>query len=122
MKVPKVGALVVAALVACMGGAHVPAQAQDYPSRPLTMVVPFTPGAATDFLARLLGKELEERLGKPVVVENRPGAGTNIGSHSVAKAAPEPAPRRNIITPSRNRASRSSSPLRTSPPTPGSSG
>src|SRR5215212_2951236 len=89
MKVPKVGALVVAAFVACMGGAHVPAQAQDYPSRPLTMVVPFTPGAATDFLARLLGKELEELLGKPVVVENRPGPGTNIGSHSVAKAAPD---------------------------------
>jgi tripartite-type tricarboxylate transporter receptor subunit TctC len=65
------------------------AQAQDYPSRPLTFVVPFTPGAATDFLARLLGKELEERLGKPVVVENRPGAGTNIGSNSVAKAAPD---------------------------------
>lgn len=65
------------------------AQAQDYPSRPITFVVPFTPGAATDFLARLLGKELEERLGKPVVVENRPGAGTNIGSNSVAKAAPD---------------------------------
>jgi tripartite-type tricarboxylate transporter receptor subunit TctC len=65
------------------------AQAQEFPSRPLTMVVPFTPGAATDFLGRLLGKELEERLGKPVVVENRPGAGTNIGSNSVAKAAPD---------------------------------
>src|SRR5882757_6126750 len=87
MKVLKVGALVVAALAVCIGGAR--AQAQDYPTRPLTMVVPFTPGAATDFLARLLGKELEERLGKPVVVENRPGAGTNIGSHSVAKAAPD---------------------------------
>ena len=46
-------------------------------------------GAATDFIGRLLGKELEERLGKPVVVENRPGAGTNIGSNSVAKAAPD---------------------------------
>lgn len=65
------------------------ALAQDYPTRPLTFVVPFTPGAATDFLARLLGKELEERLGKPVVVENRPGAGTTIGSNSVAKAAPD---------------------------------
>lgn len=65
------------------------AQAQDYPARALTFVVPFTPGAATDFLARLLGKELEERLGKPVVVENRPGAGTNIGANSVAKAAPD---------------------------------
>jgi len=65
------------------------ASAQDFPSRPLTIVVPFTPGAATDFIGRLLGKELEERLGKPVVVENRPGAGTNIGSNSVAKAAPD---------------------------------
>jgi tripartite-type tricarboxylate transporter receptor subunit TctC len=63
--------------------------AQEFPSRPLTFVVPFTPGAATDILARLLGKELEERLGKPVVVENRPGAGTNIGSNSVAKATPD---------------------------------
>jgi tripartite-type tricarboxylate transporter receptor subunit TctC len=86
MKVLKVGALVATAFVACVGG---PVQAQDYPSRALTMVVPFTPGAATDFLGRLLGKELEERLGKPVVVENRPGAGTNIGSHSVAKATPD---------------------------------
>jgi tripartite-type tricarboxylate transporter receptor subunit TctC len=79
------GALVALSLAALASGAH----AQDFPSRPLTMVVPFTPGAATDFLGRLLGKELEERLGKPVVVENRPGAGTNIGSNSVAKAAPD---------------------------------
>jgi len=73
MKVLRSCALVVAAFVACVDGAPNKAQAQDYPARPLTMVVPFTPGAATDFLARLLGKELEERLGKPVVVENRPG-------------------------------------------------
>ena len=86
MKVPKVGALALAAFVACVGAQ---VRAQDYPLRALTMVVPFTPGAATDFLARMLGKELEERLGKPVVVENRPGAGTNIGTHSVAKAAPD---------------------------------
>ena len=79
------GALVLMSLASLASGAL----AQDYPSRPLTFVVPFTPGAATDFLARLLGKELEERLGKPVVVENRPGAGTNIGSNSVAKAAPD---------------------------------
>ena len=65
------------------------ALAQVYPTRPLIFVVPFTPGAATDFLARLLGRELEERLGKAVVVENRPGAGTTIGSNSVAKAAPD---------------------------------
>jgi tripartite-type tricarboxylate transporter receptor subunit TctC len=66
-----------------------PVAAQDYPSRPLTFVVPFTPGAATDILTRMLGAKLEERLGKPVVVENRPGAGTVIGSNSVAKAAPD---------------------------------
>jgi tripartite-type tricarboxylate transporter receptor subunit TctC len=79
------GALVGLSLTAFLAAAR----AEDYPARALTFVVPFTPGAATDFLARLLGKELEERLGKPVVVENRPGAGTNIGSHSVAKAAPD---------------------------------
>jgi len=65
------------------------AVAQDFPSKPITFVVPFTPGAATDYLARMLGKELEEKFGKPVVVENRPGAGTNIGSNSVAKAQPD---------------------------------
>ena len=47
------------------------------------------PAAATEILARLVGKKLEERLGKPVVVENKPGAGTVIGSNSVAKAAPD---------------------------------
>jgi tripartite-type tricarboxylate transporter receptor subunit TctC len=89
MTVVKCCAPIAAALAAYLSGAQVKVQAQDYPSRPLTFVVPFTPGAATDVLARLLGKELEERLGKPVVVENRPGAGTNIGSNSVAKAAPD---------------------------------
>ncbi|MEW6454033.1 MAG: tripartite tricarboxylate transporter substrate binding protein [Pseudomonadota bacterium] len=64
-------------------------QAQDFPNRPLTMVVPFTPAGATDVLARLLSAKLEERLGKPVVVENRPGAGTNIGSNFVAKSPPD---------------------------------
>ena len=83
--------LIATMLVAGLAGA----QAQEFPSKPITFVVPFTPGAATDFLARMLGKELEEKFGKPVVVENRPGAGTNIGSNSVAKAAasrPVPTP------------------------------
>jgi tripartite-type tricarboxylate transporter receptor subunit TctC len=79
------GALAALCLTAISGLAA----AQDFPSKPITFVVPFTPGAATDFLARMLGKELEEKFGKPVVVENRPGAGTNIGSNSVAKAAPD---------------------------------
>ena len=78
-------ALALASLAAVSGLAV----AQDFPSKPITFVVPFTPGAATDFLARMLGKELEEKFGKPVVVENRPGAGTNIGANTVAKAAPD---------------------------------
>jgi tripartite-type tricarboxylate transporter receptor subunit TctC len=65
------------------------AGAQDYPARPVTFVVPFTPGAATDILTRMLAAKLEERLGKPFVVENRPGAGTVIGSNSVAKSSPD---------------------------------
>lgn len=64
-------------------------RAQDFPNRPMTMVVPFTPGGATDVLARLFAAKLEERLGKPVLVENRPGAGTNIGTNYVAKSAPD---------------------------------
>ena len=51
--------------------------------------MPYTPGGSTEILARLVGKKLEERLGKSVVVENKPGAGTVIGSNSVAKSAPD---------------------------------
>src|SRR5262245_13884 len=89
MKVSRFGALVLASVVAIGVAVDLAARAQDYPNHALTFVVPFTPGAATDFLTRLLGKELEERFGKPVVVENRPGGGTNIGAASVAKAAPD---------------------------------
>ncbi len=92
MKVPKVGALVVAAFVACMGGAHVPAQAQDYPSRPrVTMVVPFTRRGAPrpTSCARLLGKELGKRARANLLWSRTVRvAGTNIGSHSVAKKRP----------------------------------
>ena len=56
--------------------------AQDYPTRPITIVVPYTPGGSTEILARMVGQKLEERLGKPVIVENKPGAGTVIGSNS----------------------------------------
>jgi tripartite-type tricarboxylate transporter receptor subunit TctC len=65
------------------------AEAQEYPARAVTIVVPFTPGGTTDILARLLGQKLSERLGKNFLVENRPGAGTVIGSNAVAKAAPD---------------------------------
>ena len=65
------------------------AQAQDYPSRNITFVVPTGAGAGTDLLARILAPRLAERLGKPVVVENRPGAGTVIAADAVAKSAPD---------------------------------
>jgi len=74
--------LVLAAMLA-------PAFAQDYPTRPVTVVVPFVSGGSTEIMARLIAQGLESRLGKPVVVENKPGAGTVIGSNFVAKSEPD---------------------------------
>ncbi len=65
------------------------ARAQDYPTRNVTFVVPTGPGAATDLLARILAPQLGERLGKPFVVEDKPGAGTLTASNAVAKATPD---------------------------------
>ena len=65
------------------------AVAADYPSRPVTLVVAFTPGGPSDVLARILGKKLEGMLGQPFVIENRPGAGGNVAAELVAHAAPD---------------------------------
>ena len=62
------------------------AKAEAYPARPVRLVVPVTPGGALDILARLIGQWLTERLGQPFVIENRPGAGTNIGIEAVVRA------------------------------------
>jgi tripartite-type tricarboxylate transporter receptor subunit TctC len=64
-------------------------RAQDYPARPVTTVVPFAPGGAGDILSRLLGKHLEQRLGKPFLVENKPGGGGVTGVLTAAKASPD---------------------------------
>jgi len=63
-----------------------PALSQDYPTRPIKIVVPFSPGGAVDGPIRLIGQELGKRLGQQVIVENKPGAGATIGSESVAKS------------------------------------
>ena len=65
------------------------AQAQTYPSRPITIVVPFGAGGPADIYARFLGSRMQEPLGQPVVVENRPGGGAVVGSDAVAKSAPD---------------------------------
>lgn len=58
----------------------------EYPDRPVRMIVPFTPAGATDLLARLVGEQLGKRLGQPVLIENRPGAGANVGAEIAARS------------------------------------
>ena len=72
-------------ICACGAGAH----ADDYPSRPITLVVPSTAGGGIDIGARLIAPHLSERLGQPVIVLNKPGAGTALASDFVAKADPD---------------------------------
>jgi len=72
--------------LAILGGG---AFAQNYPSRPIRVVVPFTPGTGMDIIARNVGPKLSERLGQPVVIDNRPGASGNLGAELVAKATPD---------------------------------
>ena len=62
------------------------ARSQAYPSRPVRVIVPFAPAGDTDLVARLMGQWLSERLGQPFIIENRPGAGTNIGTEAVVRA------------------------------------
>src|SRR5271166_7198113 len=65
------------------------AAAQNYPERPVTIIVPYAPGGGTDLLARMVGQKLEQRLGKAFVIENRPGAGTVIAAVAAARASPD---------------------------------
>ncbi len=65
------------------------ALAQAYPSQPIKVIVPFTPGTGMDIIARTVGPKLAERLGQPIVIENKPGASGNIGAEMVARSTPD---------------------------------
>jgi tripartite-type tricarboxylate transporter receptor subunit TctC len=79
---------VIVGLAAALLCAHA-APAADYPNRPVTLMVAFTPGGPSDVIARILGRRMHEALGQPFVIDNRPGAGGNIAAEAVANAAPD---------------------------------
>jgi tripartite-type tricarboxylate transporter receptor subunit TctC len=89
VKLPRRQFLHLAAGVAALPAVSRIARAQTYPARPVRIIVGFPPGGATDISARLIGQSLSERLGQPFIIENRPGAGTNIATEAVVRATPD---------------------------------
>src|SRR3954462_15331522 len=69
--------------------AALPASAQDWPTKPVRIVVPFGAGSTPDVVARLIADHLQKKLGQPFVIDNKPGASGNIGTDAVAKATPD---------------------------------
>ena len=86
MKLPRRNFLHLAAGAAALPAVTRTAWAKAYPTRPVRVIVPFAPAGDTDLVARLMGQWLSERLGQPFIIENRPGAGTNIGTEAVVRA------------------------------------
>lgn len=78
-----------AAALLCLVAAAGPAAAQDYPQKPIRFIVPFGPGGGSDIIARILAEDMQNRLGKAVVIENKPGAGGILGNEVVANADPD---------------------------------
>ncbi|GGJ34774.1 Bug family tripartite tricarboxylate transporter substrate binding protein [Neoroseomonas lacus] len=86
---PKALRLALALIACCLPGLAAAQSQAPWPSRPIRLVIPWPPGQATDLAGRVIAQRLQERLGQPVVPENRAGAGGSIGSDVVAKAAPD---------------------------------
>ena len=84
---PHVRTIAAACLLAA--GLAAPASAQDYPTQPIRMIVPFGPGGGSDIVTRIIAQRMQEKLGQPVVIENKPGAGGTLGNELVARAAPD---------------------------------
>ena len=72
-----------------MASPPAPAQERDFPNRPIRMILPFTPGAAADTVARILAEQMSRKLQQPVIVDNRAGAGGAVGTEAIAAAAPD---------------------------------
>ena len=89
MKHPRRRFLRLVAAAAALPAVSRPALAQNYPTRPIRWVVPYPPGGATDLISRVMGQWLTERLGQPVIIDNRPGGGTNIGTQAVVGSPPD---------------------------------
>jgi tripartite-type tricarboxylate transporter receptor subunit TctC len=89
MKLPRRNFLLLAAGAAALPAVSPFAWAQTYPTRPVRIIVGFAPGGGNDIMARLIGPWLSERLGQQFVIENRPGAGTNIATEAVVNAPPD---------------------------------
>src|SRR3954468_13081825 len=81
--------MLLAGAIAALGLPGMGLAQEAWPSRPITIVVPFTPGTGIDVLARTLGQKLSQRVGQPVIVENKAGASGYIGTEAVARAAPD---------------------------------
>src|SRR6516164_329213 len=89
MELPRRQFLHLAAGAAALTALSRTASAQSYPTRPVRLILPFGPAGATDITARLIGQSLSERFAEPFIIENRPGAGGNIGTEAVVRAPPD---------------------------------